>query len=181
MGSHLADFSAKARQTLTTKEGFLRIIQTKETENMKKNEANGQGTWSNVDLDPTPPEQRNWSAWHFFAFQFSISFSPTTYNVGASLIAVGLSWWIILVLPVTSARTFRDRSLTETHSIILQLLDLSCAAWSCFSIHGPPQSEHRENFPVSWASISLRVVITSDSLYLHEYQPASMDLCSLSS
>jgi hypothetical protein len=97
MGFNVADFSVKARRAFTTKEGFLRMIQTKETENMKKNEAKGQGTWSNVDLDPTPPQQRNWSAWHFFAFQFSISFSPTTYNVGASLIAVGLSWWIILV------------------------------------------------------------------------------------
>jgi NCS1 family nucleobase:cation symporter-1 len=90
----LQEFAVRARRT---KEGFLRTIQTKETENMKKNEANGQGTWSNVDLDPTPPPQRNWSAWYFFAFQFSISFSPTTYNVGASLIAVGLKWWVIVV------------------------------------------------------------------------------------
>jgi NCS1 family nucleobase:cation symporter-1 len=98
-------FSIKARRAFTTKNGFLKMIQTKETENMKKNEANGQGTWSNIDLDPTPPGQRNWSAWYFFAFQFSISFSPTTYNVGASLIAVGLSWWIILV---ASGKLWKD-------------------------------------------------------------------------
>ncbi|KAJ5605509.1 Permease cytosine/purine uracil thiamine allantoin [Penicillium lagena] len=54
-------------------------------------------SWSNKDLDPSPPWQRTWTPWSFFAFQFSIAFSPTTYNVGASLFAVGLSWWIILI------------------------------------------------------------------------------------
>jgi NCS1 family nucleobase:cation symporter-1 len=55
------------------------------------------GKWSNKDLDPSPPEQRTWTFWSFFAFQFSIAFSPTTYNVGASLYAIGLNWWTILI------------------------------------------------------------------------------------
>lgn len=55
------------------------------------------GRWSNKDLDPSPPQQRTWSAWSFFAFQFSIAFSPTTYNAGASLYAIGLNWWIIFI------------------------------------------------------------------------------------
>jgi nucleobase:cation symporter-1, NCS1 family len=55
------------------------------------------GKWSNKDLEPTPPVQRNWSGWYFFAFQFSIAFSPTTYNIGSSLYAVGLNWWLITI------------------------------------------------------------------------------------
>lgn len=55
------------------------------------------GRLSNVDLDPTPPQQRNWSGWYFFAFQFSIAFSPTTYNIGSSLYAIGLNWWTIII------------------------------------------------------------------------------------
>ncbi|KAI0475176.1 putative allantoin permease [Xylariaceae sp. FL0804] len=55
------------------------------------------GKLSNVDLEPTPPSQRRWSAWYFFAFQFSIAFSPTTYNIGSSLFSIGLSWWLIIV------------------------------------------------------------------------------------
>lgn len=55
------------------------------------------GKWSNKDLDPSPPSQRIWSAWSFFAFQFSIAFSPTTYNAGASLYAIGLNWWTIFI------------------------------------------------------------------------------------
>lgn len=55
------------------------------------------GSWSNKDLDPSPPSHRVWTPWSFFAFQFSIAFSPTTYNVGASLYATGLNWWIITI------------------------------------------------------------------------------------
>ncbi|KAL4907001.1 hypothetical protein BDW74DRAFT_131196 [Aspergillus multicolor] len=58
------------------------------------------GKWSNKDLDPSPPEQRTWTSWSFFAFQFSIAFSPTTYNVGASLFAIGLNWWTILIASI---------------------------------------------------------------------------------
>lgn len=55
------------------------------------------GRWSNIDLQPTPPSQRNWSPWYYFAFQFSIAFSPTTYNIGSSLFAIGLTWWTIII------------------------------------------------------------------------------------
>ncbi|KAK4627328.1 Allantoin permease [Fulvia fulva] len=55
------------------------------------------GKWSNADLEPTPPAQRNWSPWYFFAFQFSIAFSPTTYNIGSTLFAIGLNWWTIVI------------------------------------------------------------------------------------
>ncbi|TDZ20160.1 Allantoin permease [Colletotrichum orbiculare MAFF 240422] len=58
------------------------------------------GRWSNKDLDPTLPEHRTWNSWSFFAFQFSIALSPTTYNVGASLYAIGLNWWTILIATI---------------------------------------------------------------------------------
>lgn len=57
-------------------------------------------TWSNIDLQPTPPKDRNWSPWYFFAFQFSIAFSPTTYNLGASLVAIGLNSWTIVIASI---------------------------------------------------------------------------------
>jgi nucleobase:cation symporter-1, NCS1 family len=78
-------------------------------------EESGQfGRWSNKDLDPSPPAQRTWSALSFFAFQFSIAFSPTTYNAGASLYAIGLNWWIIFI--ASSEHT------TSFHSSIFMLL-----------------------------------------------------------
>ncbi|KAF2732661.1 putative allantoin permease [Polyplosphaeria fusca] len=71
-------------------------LQAKEYNENSGNETT-YGRWSNVDLDPTPPSQRNWSPWYFFAFQFSIAFSPTTYNIGSSLYAIGLNWWLIVI------------------------------------------------------------------------------------
>ncbi|RLL93203.1 hypothetical protein CFD26_100974 [Aspergillus turcosus] len=71
----------------------IRIDKDKETDE----DAGLFGDWSNKDLDPSPPSQRVWTSWSFFVFQFSIAFSPTTYNVGASLFAIGLNWWTILI------------------------------------------------------------------------------------
>ncbi|KAF2769609.1 hypothetical protein EJ03DRAFT_241149, partial [Teratosphaeria nubilosa] len=51
----------------------------------------------NIDLSPSPPTQRAWSPSHYFAFQFSIAFSPTTYNIGSTLFSIGLSWWTIVL------------------------------------------------------------------------------------
>ncbi|KAF7125404.1 hypothetical protein CNMCM5793_001582 [Aspergillus hiratsukae] len=71
----------------------IRIDKDKETDE----DAGLFGDWSNKDLDPSSPSQRVWTSWSFFVFQFSIAFSPTTYNVGASLFAIGLNWWTILI------------------------------------------------------------------------------------
>jgi NCS1 family nucleobase:cation symporter-1 len=72
-----------------------RIIQVKETEEMRRND--GGKLWTNQDLAPSPPEARGWKFWSYFVFQFSVSFSPTTYSTGASLVAVGLTWWHIFI------------------------------------------------------------------------------------
>ncbi|KAI1340688.1 putative allantoin permease [Xylariaceae sp. FL0016] len=72
------------------------VIHTKASNEEGTNER-PYGKLSNVDLEPTPPSQRSWSPWYFFAFQFSIAFSPTTYNIGSSLYSIGLNWWIIVI------------------------------------------------------------------------------------
>ncbi|KAK4504064.1 hypothetical protein PRZ48_004979 [Zasmidium cellare] len=72
------------------------LIRVKETQD-EREDGKTYGRWSNVDLEPTPPEQRKWNAWYFFAFQFSIAFSPTTYNIGSTLYSIGLTWWTIVI------------------------------------------------------------------------------------
>ncbi|OQO02910.1 hypothetical protein B0A48_11193 [Cryoendolithus antarcticus] len=79
-----------------TKNRVLHALRAKQTNEEVDGEAS-YGKWSNVDLEPTPPTARNWSGWYFFAFQFSIAFSPTTYNIGSSLFAIGLTWWTIVI------------------------------------------------------------------------------------
>ncbi|RSH82105.1 hypothetical protein EHS25_006038 [Saitozyma podzolica] len=71
-----------------------RFVQLEQTEEMEKTKGMA---WTNKDLAPNPPETRRWNAWSFFLFQFSISFSPTTYNAGASLVSLGLLWWHIFL------------------------------------------------------------------------------------
>ena len=76
---------------------FARALKAKQTSEDKDDGATTHGRWSNIDLEPTPPTSRNWSGWYFFAFQFSIAFSPTTYNIGSSLYAIGLTWQTIII------------------------------------------------------------------------------------
>jgi NCS1 family nucleobase:cation symporter-1 len=87
---------ATAKHALTSRRAFLDTIRIDKS-GRDESESRQFGKWSNKDLDPSPPEQRTWTSWSFFAFQFSIAFSPTTYNVGASLYAIGLNWWTILI------------------------------------------------------------------------------------
>ncbi|KAH8810655.1 putative allantoin permease [Xylogone sp. PMI_703] len=92
----ISELTMRAKHAVTTKEGFLEMIRTKETEKMAQNRANGEQLLSNVDLDPSPPEARKWGFWYFLLFEFSVAFSPTSYNVGAALISIGLPYWAII-------------------------------------------------------------------------------------
>lgn len=92
----LSEKLASAREVFSSPRAFVEAIRTDRGKDGEE-ESGKFGAWSNKDLDPSPPSQRNWTSWSFLAFQFSIAFSPTTYNVGASLYAIGLNWWIIFV------------------------------------------------------------------------------------
>ncbi|KAI4956642.1 hypothetical protein J4E91_000855 [Alternaria rosae] len=47
----------------------------------------------NKDLLPSPPEDRRWRWQHYFAYYLTMTFSPSSYNLGASLVSIGLLWW----------------------------------------------------------------------------------------
>ncbi|KAK2001953.1 putative uracil transporter [Colletotrichum falcatum] len=73
-------------RAVSSKHEFKRFIQTKE--------APEEGAaYFNEDLLPTPPEHRKWTALHFFAYYLTQTFSPSSYNLGATLISIGLQWW----------------------------------------------------------------------------------------
>ncbi|KAJ5485660.1 hypothetical protein N7539_005648 [Penicillium diatomitis] len=50
------------------------------------------GSWSNVDSDVTPIEQRTWSTWTVLGFWFSDALNAQGWEGAASIIAVGLTW-----------------------------------------------------------------------------------------
>lgn len=59
----MSELTTRAKHAFTTKDGFLEMLRTKETEKMAQNRANGEQLLSNVDLDPSPPEARKWGFW----------------------------------------------------------------------------------------------------------------------
>ncbi|KAL4945613.1 hypothetical protein BDV06DRAFT_219150 [Aspergillus oleicola] len=54
----------------------------------------------NEDLLPTPPEHRTWNILHFFTYYLTTTFSPSSYNLGATLISLGLRWWHCILAAV---------------------------------------------------------------------------------
>lgn len=44
-----------------------------------------------IDQDPVPPEQRTWGAWSFVGYWFSDLVTIATWQVGSSILVVGLS------------------------------------------------------------------------------------------
>ncbi|CAJ2505753.1 Uu.00g131470.m01.CDS01 [Anthostomella pinea] len=52
--------------------------------------------WSNKDLDPVPPEFQTWRTYNFLTYWIADAFSISNWRIGASLIAIGLSWKLAL-------------------------------------------------------------------------------------
>ncbi|KAH8882073.1 putative allantoin permease [Thozetella sp. PMI_491] len=67
------------------------VLRTKESK-FQESRTDGK-TWSNEDLDPTPPAARRWNRWNYFAFFWAVSFNPIAWNSGSSMVALGLLWW----------------------------------------------------------------------------------------
>ncbi|KAF3026797.1 hypothetical protein E8E14_014900 [Neopestalotiopsis sp. 37M] len=57
----------------------------------------------NEDLLPTPPEKRIWNTLHFFAYYLTQTFSSSSYNLGATLISIGLQWYHAMIAAVIGA------------------------------------------------------------------------------
>ncbi|GAA5859449.1 hypothetical protein JCM8547_006829 [Rhodosporidiobolus lusitaniae] len=48
--------------------------------------------WSNMDMDPTPPEKQVWTWFSFCTMWVSDGFSPGTLQLAGAMISLGLSW-----------------------------------------------------------------------------------------
>jgi len=74
-----------------SREGFKSFIETRDTALDKHGHPDSRQTWSNEDLDPTPPEKRTWRWWNFVTFYVGLSFGNWT--LGSTMVGIGLSWW----------------------------------------------------------------------------------------
>ncbi|KAG9311061.1 cytosine-purine [Chiua virens] len=51
-----------------------------------------QNGWSNKDMDPVPPHLRTWTTWSYITYWLSDSATIPVWEVGGSMLAIGLSW-----------------------------------------------------------------------------------------
>ena len=82
----MSHYVEKTKEALSSKEAFKDALRAKGAA------TEGEARY-NKDLLPTPPEERQWGWYHFFAYYLTMTFSPSSYNLGASLINMGLMWW----------------------------------------------------------------------------------------
>ena len=93
------EFERKWRKLLlafSSRSEFLAFIRTDDTELDKHGHPGQQSSWSNQDLDPTPPEKRTWRWWNYCTFYFSLSFG--NWILGSTMIGIGLNWWQSIVV-----------------------------------------------------------------------------------
>jgi len=48
--------------------------------------------WSNKDMDPVPPHKRTWTMLNYVTFWISCAANVSTWQLGSSMLAIGLSW-----------------------------------------------------------------------------------------
>jgi NCS1 family nucleobase:cation symporter-1 len=75
------------KNAFRSRQGFVSWIQTGGSQNVQ---------WSNEDLDPTPPEKRNWRWWNFMIFYFGVAFG--NWSLGSTMIGIGLNWWMAILV-----------------------------------------------------------------------------------
>jgi NCS1 family nucleobase:cation symporter-1 len=83
--------AAVFKNAFHSREGFRYFIETTDTSLDQHGHNDSPQTWSNEDLDPTPPEKRTWRWWNFVTFYLGLSFGNWT--LGSTMVGIGLNWW----------------------------------------------------------------------------------------
>lgn len=68
------------RNGFTSRRAFINLITVSETALDEHGHPDSSKTWSNEDLDPTPPEKRTWRWWNFVTFYLGIAMGNWTRN-----------------------------------------------------------------------------------------------------
>lgn len=65
-------------------------------------------SWSNKDMDPVPPPKRTWTMLNYITFWISCAVSVTTWQLGSSMLAIGLSWYRLYFVTVCPSLSLID-------------------------------------------------------------------------
>lgn len=89
------DFGQKAKAAVTTREGFKNAIEVQTSDFAQSTHG---FIWSNAHMDPSPPSERTWAWFHYFALWFSYSFTAGGWSAASSLLSLNLNWWQAIVV-----------------------------------------------------------------------------------
>lgn len=81
---------SNARKGFSSWENFKEWVQVSDTALDQHGHRISGPTWSNEDLDPTPPEKRTWHWYNYVIFYWGLSFGNWT--LGSTMIGIGLNW-----------------------------------------------------------------------------------------
>ncbi|KAK7217146.1 hypothetical protein V2G26_005149 [Clonostachys chloroleuca] len=84
------DFGRRAKRALTTREGFKNAIEVQASDFAPSSHG---FIWSNAHMDPTPPSERTWTWFHYFALWYSYNFTSGAWAAASSLLSLNINWW----------------------------------------------------------------------------------------
>ncbi|KZF19513.1 putative allantoin permease [Xylona heveae TC161] len=123
--------AAGFRHAFSSKEAFLKYVQNPESVNETDPE---RARWTNRDLDPTPPEQRNWNWFNYCTYYFGLSFGNWT--LGSSMIGIGLNWWQSIVVIFISQMIASTAMLYNSKAASTYHIGYPCVARSVYGMWG---------------------------------------------
>jgi NCS1 family nucleobase:cation symporter-1 len=86
----IQDFGRRAKRALTTREGFKNAIEVQASDFAPSSHG---FIWSNAHMDPTPPSERTWTWFHYFALWYSYNFTSGAWAAASSLLSLNINWW----------------------------------------------------------------------------------------
>jgi len=69
------------------------------------------GSWTNIDLDVTPPDRRTWTSITILGYWVSDIISIQSWETGSSILALGLTWYEYNLVNNSSLTTFRREAI----------------------------------------------------------------------
>lgn len=86
----LGELGRKAKIALTTKTGFKNAIEVQTSDFAPSSYG---FIWSNAHMDPSPPSERTWTWFHYFAVWYSYNFTSGAWAAASSLLSLNVNWW----------------------------------------------------------------------------------------
>jgi len=133
-----------------------------------------EGTWSNIDTDVTPIERRTWSTWTLLGFWFSDALNAQGWQVAASIMAVGLTWYVCMPLTARIQLCGSCLPCFLTYMLSQERGSLLSSNW-LFHGHHPAHPERRHWCPSTrqlcrcFTFVFRLLPLTSRCRYSHDY------------